>query len=85
MVQGLGICTFTAKGPGSIPGWGTKISQATRHGQEKQKSKNNRGMVKVRGGECQKGAHGHHLCLFCKNIQKVRWYFKGQLQRNIGQ
>ena len=29
-----GDCALTAKGPGSIPGQGTKISQASRHGQE---------------------------------------------------
>ena len=28
---------FTAKGPGSIPGWGTKISQTGQHGQKKKK------------------------------------------------
>ena len=27
MVQWLGRLTFPAKGPGSIPGWGTKIQQ----------------------------------------------------------
>ena len=27
-VQWLGRLTFTAKGPGSIPGWGTKIPQS---------------------------------------------------------
>ena len=26
--QWLGLRTFTAEGPGSIPGWGTKIPQA---------------------------------------------------------
>ena len=29
-VQWLGLCAFTAKGPGSTPGWGTKILHATR-------------------------------------------------------
>ena len=33
----LGRLTFTAKGPGSIPGRGTKIPQATQQGQEKEK------------------------------------------------
>ena len=28
VVQWLGLCTFTARGLGSIPGWGTKILQA---------------------------------------------------------
>ena len=34
-VQWLGLCTFTADGVGSIPGWGTKIPPATGHGQKK--------------------------------------------------
>ena len=34
-VQWLGLCAFTAEGLGSIPDWGTKISQATRHSQKK--------------------------------------------------
>ena len=28
-VQGLGLRTFTAEGPGSIPGWGTEMPQAS--------------------------------------------------------
>ena len=28
-VQWVGLCTLTAKGAGLIPGWGTKIPQAT--------------------------------------------------------
>ena len=35
MVQWLGLCTFTAKGPDSVLGQETKILQATWHGQEK--------------------------------------------------
>ena len=31
VVQWLGLCTPTARGKGLIPGWGTKILQAT-HG-----------------------------------------------------
>ena len=31
--QWLRLCTFTAEGPGSIPGQGTKIPQAMRCGQ----------------------------------------------------
>ena len=30
----LGVGAFTAEGPGSIPGWGTEIPQATQHGQK---------------------------------------------------
>ena len=32
--QWLGLCTFTAEGAGLIPGQGTKIPQATWHGQK---------------------------------------------------
>ena len=35
----LGLCAFTAKGPGSIPGWGTKIPQASWLNPRKQKQK----------------------------------------------
>ena len=36
-VQWLGLCTFTAKGPGLIPGWGNKIPQATQCSQKRKK------------------------------------------------
>ena len=39
MVQWLGLYAFTAKGLGSIPGWGTKIQQAVWCGQKKKKKK----------------------------------------------
>ena len=39
-VQWLGPCAFTAEGPGSIPGQGTKIMQASWRGQNKNKNKN---------------------------------------------
>ena len=39
MVQWSGLSTFTAEGPGSIPGWGIKIPQATYFGQKKKKKK----------------------------------------------
>ena len=35
VVQWLGLCTFTAVGPGSIPGQGTKIPQAAPCSQNK--------------------------------------------------
>ena len=38
MVQWLGLSALTAMGPGSIPGWGTKIPQAERHGQNNNNS-----------------------------------------------
>ena len=37
MAQWLGLCAFTAKGTGSIPGQGTTIAQAAQHGQKKPK------------------------------------------------
>ena len=39
MGQGLGLRTFTEEGPGSIPGGGTEIPQATRLGQKEEKKK----------------------------------------------
>ena len=33
VIQWLGYGTFTAEGPGSVPGWGTEILQAAWHGQ----------------------------------------------------
>ena len=33
------ICTFTAEGPASIPGWGTKIPQLSRHDEKHKKLK----------------------------------------------
>ena len=36
-VQWLALCAFTAEGPGSIPGRGTKILQAERCGQKRKK------------------------------------------------
>ena len=37
LVQWLGLRALTARGPGSIPGWRTKIPQDTWHGQKKKK------------------------------------------------
>ena len=34
MVQGLGLHASTAGGTGSIPGWRTKIPQASQYGQK---------------------------------------------------
>ena len=34
-VQWLGLCTFTAKGVSSIPGWGAKIPQGLPRGKKK--------------------------------------------------
>ena len=38
-VQWLGLGAFIAVGPGSIPGWGTKIPQAAQSGPKKKKNK----------------------------------------------
>ena len=37
VVQWLGLHAFTAMGPGSVPGWGTKILQTARCRQKKKK------------------------------------------------
>ena len=37
VVQWLGVSTFIAGGPGSIPGQGTKIPQAAQYGQKKKR------------------------------------------------
>ena len=39
LIRCLGLHFFTAKGLGWIPGWGTKITQATWYGQNKQTNK----------------------------------------------
>ena len=36
-VQWLGLCALTAKGPGLVPGWGTRIPRAAQCGQKKNK------------------------------------------------
>ena len=51
-VQWLELGTFTAKGPGSIPGWGTKVPQAVQHGQkninkQKDNSQNGRKYMQI--------------------------------------
>lgn len=38
VVQWLGLCVLTAKGWGSVPGPGTKISQTSQWGQKKRTS-----------------------------------------------
>ena len=42
MVQWLGLCTATEGDQDSIPGEGTKIPQATQHGQNLKKEKRER-------------------------------------------
>ena len=39
--QRLGLCAFTAEGPRSIPGWGTKIPQAPWPKKKKKRKKKN--------------------------------------------
>ena len=39
VIQWLGLHAFTAQGPGSIPGRGTKIPHATRRGQKIKENK----------------------------------------------
>ena len=42
MVKWLGLGAFTAVGPDSIPGWGTKILQATQCSQTNKQTKQNK-------------------------------------------
>ena len=48
-VQWLGLQAFTAKGPGSIPGRGTKIPQAVWHSQKKNKGQFCMIQTKIKG------------------------------------
>ena len=59
MVQWLGPGAFTAGGPGSIPGQGTKIPQATRHDQQQKQKDNLWGLSVVRNPCFQ--CRGHKL------------------------
>ena len=38
VVYWLRLCTFTAKGAGLIPGWGTKIPQVAQYGPPQKKN-----------------------------------------------
>ena len=49
-VQWFGLCAVTAKGAGSVCGWGTKIPQATKHSQNSNK-KNEKKREKKRASE----------------------------------
>ena len=42
VVQWLGLCTSTAGGTGSIPGWGTKILHASLGGQKTPQNQKNK-------------------------------------------
>ena len=39
MVQWLGPHALNAKGPDSVPGWGTKILQAEQYGQKRERER----------------------------------------------
>ena len=57
-VQWLGLGAFTAEGPGSIPGQGTKILQATWHSKKtKQTNKQNTKTPKKIGPQGQISSH----------------------------
>ena len=59
VVQWLELSTFTAVGPDSIICWGTKISQATWHGQKKKKRK--------RAPSVRKEMEQSYTCVHCTN------------------
>ena len=50
VVQWLGLHALTAEGPGSIPGQGTKIPQATGCGEKKKKNLKNKQKELARSG-----------------------------------
>ena len=62
-VQWLGLQPLTAQGLGSIPGWGTKIPQATRCGQKQQQQKH---LLKLKGTESRCGGVG------CQGLEEGR-------------
>ena len=47
MVQRLGLGAFTDAGPGSIPGWGTKILQTAWCDQKKKRSINEKNHMTI--------------------------------------
>ena len=61
VVQWLGLCTFTAKGPGSVPGRGTKIPQAMQHSQKK----------KIKNIVC-----GIYPCIKCEVLIQIYMFFQ---------
>ena len=44
-IQRLGLCAFSAVGPNSAPGWGTKILQALLHSQKTKQNKTQRYVI----------------------------------------
>ena len=43
VVQWLELCAVTPEGPGSVPGWGTKIPQAAWHSQKRKNKQDGHG------------------------------------------
>ena len=68
MVQWLGLCTFTAEGPGSIPG---HTSYALWHGTKKQRPRN--GNEHAASGELQEFLYYSFTCLALRVMVNVRW------------
>ena len=46
MDQWLGLCASTSRGPGSIPGWGTKMPHATFMAKKKRRKEKKKNMSK---------------------------------------
>ena len=59
MVQWLGLCTSTEGKQDLIPGKGTKIPQATQHGQNLKKEKRERTVNLKSGVEWSSGYHAY--------------------------
>ena len=67
----LGLCTFTAEGVGSIPGWGTKSPQAAKHSQKKERKM---GYLALGGSsQVELTLSGEHLHYMCLKSGKARW------------
>ena len=61
MVQCLGLSTVTARAPGSIPGWGTKIVHATWRNPPPKKDTLGKCVLSVQENEAPKGIVGLDL------------------------
>ena len=56
VVQSLGLCASTAGDLGSIPGWETRIPQASQHSQRKKKKK-----IHKQSSQCSQSSQSSHL------------------------
>jgi len=55
----LGLCAFAAEGPGSVPGWGTKILEATRRGKKRRRNISQYNLLKDLQIHCSSNINKH--------------------------